>query len=191
MASLSSPSRTVRPKPIAALARSDAPALVVMMTMTLRKSTCLPLWSVSLPWSMIWSSTLKTSGCAFSISSSSSTTCGVLVHRIGQQPTLVEADIAGRRADQPRDAVALHIFRHVEPHQFDAEAARELAGGLRLADARRAREQVAADGFSGSRRPGPGELDRARQRLDGGVLAEHHRLQVALQRPATPRGRRG
>jgi hypothetical protein len=38
-----------RPKPMAALAMSAAPALVVMIRMTLRKSTCLPLWSVSLP----------------------------------------------------------------------------------------------------------------------------------------------
>jgi hypothetical protein len=39
---------------------------------------------------------------------------GILVDAVGQQAALVEADIAGRRADQPRDRVALHIFRHVE-----------------------------------------------------------------------------
>ena len=57
-------------------ARSAAPALVVMIRMTLRKSTCLPLWSVSLPWSITCSRMLNRSGCAFSISSSSSTQCG-------------------------------------------------------------------------------------------------------------------
>ena len=49
IASVSSPSRLVRVKPKADFAMSEAPALVVMIRMTLRKSTCLPLWSVSLP----------------------------------------------------------------------------------------------------------------------------------------------
>jgi len=52
IASSSSPTRTVAPKPIADLAISAAPALVVMIRMTLRKSTVLPLWSVSFPWSI-------------------------------------------------------------------------------------------------------------------------------------------
>jgi hypothetical protein len=41
--------RTLLPKPIAARAMSDAPAFVVITRITLRKSTDLPLWSVSLP----------------------------------------------------------------------------------------------------------------------------------------------
>ena len=45
----------------------------------------------------------------------------MLVDAVGQQAALVEADIAGRRADQPRDGVALHVFRHVEADQLDAE----------------------------------------------------------------------
>ncbi len=49
IASSSSPTRTSLPKPIAALARSAAPALVVMIRITLRKSTLLPLWCVSFP----------------------------------------------------------------------------------------------------------------------------------------------
>jgi hypothetical protein len=62
-----------------ALFMVSAPALVVMMMMTLRKSALRPLLSVSVPWSITCSSTLKMSGCAFSISSSSSTQCGFLV----------------------------------------------------------------------------------------------------------------
>jgi hypothetical protein len=76
IASMSSPSRTELPKPNAALARSAAPALVVMIKITLRKSTVLPLWSVSLPWSITWSRILNRSGWAFSISSSRSTVWG-------------------------------------------------------------------------------------------------------------------
>ena len=48
-ASLSSRSRFARVKPMGVRARSAAPALVVMIRMTLRKSIVLPLWSVSLP----------------------------------------------------------------------------------------------------------------------------------------------
>ena len=47
--SWSSPSRPSRSKPIAALAISEAPALVVITKTTLRKSMLLPLLSVSLP----------------------------------------------------------------------------------------------------------------------------------------------
>jgi hypothetical protein len=41
--------------------------------------------------------------------------------------------------------VALHVFRHVEAQQFDAERGGELLGDFRLADAGGAREQVGAD----------------------------------------------
>jgi hypothetical protein len=40
-----------------------------------------------------------------------------LVDAVGQQAALVEADIAGWRADQARNGVPLHVFRHVEPDQ--------------------------------------------------------------------------
>ena len=45
----------------------------------------------------------------------------VLIDGIGQQAALVEADIARRRADQAADAVPLHIFRHVEALERDAQ----------------------------------------------------------------------
>src|SRR2546423_5947709 len=35
-------------------------------------------------------------------------------HRLGERTAFVVADIAWRRADQPRDRVLLHVFRHVE-----------------------------------------------------------------------------
>ena len=69
----------------------------------------------------------------------------MLVDAVGEQPALVEADIAGRRADQPRHGVALHILAHVEAEQLDAEQQRKLARDLGLADAGRAGEHVAAD----------------------------------------------
>ena len=63
---------------------------------------------------------LNRSGCAFSISSSSSTQW-MLVDAVGEQAALIEADIAGRRADQAADRVALHVLRHVEAQQLDPE----------------------------------------------------------------------
>ena len=64
--------RCCRSRPCAR-AISRAPALVVMIRMTLRKSALRPLLSVSVAWSITWSRMLKMSGCAFSISSSRST----------------------------------------------------------------------------------------------------------------------
>ena len=53
---------------------------------------------------------------------------GVLVDAIREQAALVEADITGWSADQARDSVAFHVFRHVEADELDAEACRELTG---------------------------------------------------------------
>ena len=50
--------------------------LLVMMMTVFRKSTSRPWLSVSRPSSRIWSSTLNTSGCAFSISSNRMTLYG-------------------------------------------------------------------------------------------------------------------
>jgi len=73
IASISSPILTDGVKPICVRASDSAPALVVMTMHTFLKSAFLPLLSVSVPWSITCRSTLKMSGCAFSISSSSST----------------------------------------------------------------------------------------------------------------------
>ena len=107
----------------------------------------------------------------------------MLVDRIGQQAALVEADIARRRADQPRDRVPLHVFRHVEADQLDAQGRGELARDLGLADAGRAGEQVVADRLLRVAQSGAGQLDRGGERVDRLVLAEHHRLEVALEVP--------
>ena len=41
-------------------------------------------------------------------------TVRMLVHAVCQQPALIEANIAGRRADETRYGVALHIFGHIK-----------------------------------------------------------------------------
>src|SRR6478609_372669 len=72
--------------------------LLVMMMTELRKSTRRPWLLVRRPSSRIWSRTLNTSGCAFSISSNRMTLYG------------------RRRADEPRHRVLLHVLRHIDPH---------------------------------------------------------------------------
>ena len=69
----------------------------------------------------------------------------MLGDRLGEQAALVEADVARRRADQARHGVALHVLRHVEADQLDAQAVGELPRDLGLADAGRPAEQEAAD----------------------------------------------
>ena len=55
------------------IAISRAPMLLVMISVTWRKSASRPWLSVSVAWSITWSRIANRSGCAFSISSSSST----------------------------------------------------------------------------------------------------------------------
>jgi hypothetical protein len=78
---------------------------------------------------------------------------GVLVDRVGEQAALVEAHVAGRRADEPRDRVALAVLAHVEAEKLHAQHLRELLGELGLADARGAREEEAADGLLARAQP--------------------------------------
>jgi hypothetical protein len=74
----------------------------------------------------------------------------LLRDRLGQQPALVEADVARRRADQPADRVALHVLAHVEADQLDAEDVGQLLRDFGLADAGRAAEQERADRLVGA-----------------------------------------
>ena len=55
------------------------------------------------------------------------------VQRIGQQAALIEAHIAGGRADEPGHRMLFHVFAHVEALEMNGKRARELAGHLGLA----------------------------------------------------------
>jgi hypothetical protein len=88
-------------KPMVALFMVSAPAFVVMMMMMLRKSALRPLLSVRRAVvHHLQQHVVQMSGCAFSISSSSSTAVRLLGHGLGQQAALVEAHIsrAARRS---------------------------------------------------------------------------------------------
>jgi len=63
---------------------------------------------------------------------------------LGELPTLVEADIAGRCPDEARDGVLLHVFAHVQPDQRLFVVEQEAGKGLgeeRLPHSRRAAEE--------------------------------------------------
>ena len=118
------------------------PRFDVMMTTAFLKSTVRPLPSVSRPSSSSCSRTLSTSGCAFSISSKSTTEYGPAAHGFGQLAGLVVADVSGRRADHPRHRVLLLVLGHVDPDHRLLVVEQELgerARQLGLADAGRAR----------------------------------------------------
>ena len=69
-------------------------------------------------------------------------------HGLGQLAALVEADVAGRRADQAGHVVALHELAHVDLDERVLAAEHELGqrlGELGLADAGGAQEDERAD----------------------------------------------
>ena len=104
----------------------------------------------------------------------------MLVDRIRELATLVEADVTRRSADQPRDRVLLHVLGHVEANELDAHHRRELLRELGLADARRAGEQERTRGLVRTAEAGARQLDRRRERFDRGVLTEDQLLELQL-----------
>ena len=119
---------------------SREPAFDVMISTTWRKSALRPLLSVSVAWSITCSRMLKMSGMRLLDLVEQHARCRDAVRtRVDQQAALLEADVSGRRADQPRDGVLLHVLAHVVAHELVAEVQRELLGELGLADAGRAR----------------------------------------------------
>ena len=150
----------------------------VMISTAFLKSTVRPWPSVRRPSSITCSRTLKTSVWAFSISSSRIDGVRAPAHGLGELAALLVADVAGRRADQPRDGVLLHVLRHVDADHRVLRVEHELgerAGQLGLADAGRAEEQERADR--------PVRVAQARARAAQGVGDRHDRLVLADDAP--------
>src|SRR5439155_8906629 len=103
--------------------------------------------------------------------------------RFGQLAALLVADVPGRRADEPRDRVLLHVLAHVEADQRALVVEHELgerAGELGLADPRWAEEDEGADRAVRVLQAGSGAAERVRNRLDGLVLADDALVQALL-----------
>src|SRR3954463_5653988 len=103
--------------------------------------------------------------------------------RLCELAALVVADVAGRRADEARHRVLLHVLRHVDAdHRLlvAEEELRERARQLRLADARRAEEDERAGRALRVLEPRARAPDRLRDDLDRLVLADHALVQLVL-----------
>ena len=85
-----------------------------MITTVCLKSTVRPWPSVRRPSSSSCSRRLKTSGCAFSISSQQQHRVRAPAHGLRELARLLVADVARRSADQARHGVALLELAHVE-----------------------------------------------------------------------------
>src|SRR5262245_152998 len=106
---------------------------------------------------------------------------GVPLHLLGELAALFVADVSGRRADQLRHRVLLHVLGHVEADERVIAAeqeVREAARELGLADAGRPEEDEAPDRPVGRLQPGARAPDRARQRRDRGVLRDDALVQL-------------
>jgi hypothetical protein len=141
-------SRTVGVLAFGCATRNSEPRFEVMTISVLRKSTVRPWPSVRRPSSSTCSSTLKTSSMRLLDLVEQHHLIGPPPHRFGQHAALVVADIARRRADQPRHRMLLHEFAHVDAHHRGARRRTEFGerlGQLGLADAGRAQEHERAD----------------------------------------------
>ena len=105
-------------------------------------------------------------------------------HGLGELAALVVADVAGRRADQARDGVLLHVLGHVDAHHvlFGVEQRRgERLGELGLAHAGRAQEDERADRAARVLDARAGAQDGVGHALHGLVLADHPLVQHLVE----------
>ena len=103
-------------------------------------------------------------------------------HRFGERAAFLVADIARRRADQPRDRVLLHVFRHVHAHQRGLVVEQEFGerlGELGLADAGRPQEHERADRPVRVLQAGARAAHRGRDGLHGLGLADDALAELA------------
>ena len=97
-------------------------------------------------------------------------------HGLGQLAALVVADIAGRRADEARHRVLLHVLGHVDADHGALVVEEELGQRprqLRLAHAGGPEEQEGADGAVGVGEPRPRAAHGVGDRDDGLGLTDH------------------
>ena len=138
-----------------------------MTISTLRKSTVRPWPSVSRPSSSTCKQDVEHVRMRLLDLVEQHDLIGPPAHRFGQRAALVVADIARRRADQPRDRVLLHVFGHVDAHHRGLvveQERRERLGQFGLADAGRPQEHERADRPVRVLQAGAGAPHRGRNR---------------------------
>ena len=108
---------------------------------------------------------------------------GVPLDLLGQLPPFFVPHVAGRRPDQLRDRVLLHVFRHVETDEGRVATEQEVGQRPRqlgLAHAGRAEEHEAAHRAVRRLEAGAGPAYRARQGRGGVLLADDPPVELAL-----------
>ena len=103
---------------------------------------------------------------------------------LGELASLLVAHVAGRRADEARDGVALLELAHVEAHHQGLVAEERLREGtreLRLAHTGRPEEEEAADGPVRVAEPGARAAHGLRDGRDGLVLADDATVELLLE----------
>ena len=109
---------------------------------------------------------------------------GLAAHRLGELAALLVADVARRRADQPRHGVLLHVLGHVDAHHVLLAVEERLGERLRelgLADAGGAEEDERADRPPRVLDPGAGADHRVGDQLHRLVLADHALVQDLVE----------
>src|SRR5688572_27814409 len=104
-------------------------------------------------------------------------------HGVDQLTTLLEADIAGRRADQTRHRMLLHVLAHVETDERVAEQQCELFGELRLANPGWTCKEETAGRALGLREPRARSFDRLRHEVHRFGLSKDDALERFLEGP--------
>ena len=129
-----------------------------MMTV-LRKSTVRPWPSVRRPSSSSCSSDVEHVGVGLLDLVEQHHRVGAPAHRLGELAALVVADVAGRRADQARHRVLLHVLGHVDAdhvrlvvEQELGERARQLGLARRRSGPRKMNEPIGPVGILQARR---------------------------------------
>ena len=109
---------------------------------------------------------------------------GLAPYLFGQLSAVLVAHIARGRADQPADAVLLHILRHVQADHgllVGEHRRRQRAAQLRLAHAGGAQEQEAAHRAARIPQAHPAAPDGSRHGGHSLVLTHHPLFQLCLQ----------
>ena len=109
---------------------------------------------------------------------------GSAPHLFRQHAALVMPHIARRRADETRDGVLLHIFRHVDAHQrvgAAVHALRQRLAKLRFAHARRSCKQHRRNRPPCVGKPRPAAQDRPRRRAHRALLPDDTPAQRVVQ----------
>ena len=110
---------------------------------------------------------------------------GMTPYLLGELAAFFVADVAWRRADEPRNGVLLHILGHVDTHHGAFVVEQEFGEGASqfgFADAGWAEENERADGALGIAQSGPRAANGVGYPLQGRVLADYALAQTLFHR---------